>query len=541
MNSYSALQRTTAPAKAIAVGNDNFEILSHEHVEWHNLDHQIDPVSFLERMFSDAQIKKQSEVIAHKLANSGFDPYLSTEDRVSMVGLVSGAVLNLSKYRNLNIIPEVAQRNRRALINEFKLFLKENPKVRKYARYLVVTSGKRFAIDEFSGRLKLFNDSLGRYFERCKEKGIRPILCSIEFTVDDNRTINLHANIVTSPEKAFGKNGWIEWLEETREHFDGNMLHDAGRIKDVNEIIKYVCKYNGIAALDGIDTAHIAQALYKKQLVRPLGIFQKWRSKLKKDGQKIRFDRVRDSLVRCQVAKRKKPAGERYTLEELQEAALEDADKEAAAERRKMAARAGKLHDREPIENQVLMKTLPQTRATLLAEPFIVVVNFNGAPTTTNGREGLEAIEARRRHHFKLMAEFGIEADDLKMAGASRLDTLTIIPTVVSKEYFKLSPKRHKKLQQILGLFDLRPDLTSHHHVASAVKDALDAHYPQTFHEWGIDVADPVKLLAEGLERQEDYIDRARLHEAASEAYPEMKALFDSVDYDELEDYAIPY
>lgn len=94
------------------VANDNIEVLSHDLVTWHNVDHQVDAVTFVERMLGDAVIAKQSEMVAHKLSAAGFDPYLKSDDTVSMVGLISGTVIGLSKYRNLNIIPEVAQRNR---------------------------------------------------------------------------------------------------------------------------------------------------------------------------------------------------------------------------------------------------------------------------------------------------------------------------------------------------------------------------------------------------------------------------------------------
>lgn len=525
--------------------NDNIEVLSHDLVTWHNVDHRIDAVSFVERMLGDAVIAKQSEMVAHKLAAAGFDPYLKSDDTVSMVGLISGAVIGLSKYRNLNIIPEVAQRNRLGLVNEFKLFLDENPKIKKYARYTVVTSGPRFPIAEFPDRLKVFNERLGRYLELCKKASIECVLIAIEFTVDDDQTVNLHANVVTSPRKAFGPTGWTEWLAKTRSHFGGKMVHDAGRVRDPNEIIKYVTKYGDIAELGGADTALIAQTLYKKQMIRPLGLFKRWRKTLHDNGQKVRFDHVRKSLVRCQTSKRKKPVGEDWTDEEVMEDIIASNDR---AERERMleaARRAGRVRTQEgssePVENQILCRTLPQNRATLLAEPFVVVVNFNGDPSTRNGREGLEAIEARRRHHFKLLAEQGVEAEDVRRE-ASILDTLTIIPNSFGQSYFRISEKRREKLRKSLGLMHLVPSPDSYDSVELAVREVLDRHLPQMRHEWSLDVACVETLLLDGLERQETWLSFDAAARAAGEAFDDFEvgsayACLSDADLDDV----IPY
>lgn len=535
----AALRSAEGPKRVFA-SNDNIEVLDHELVLWHNSDVTIDATDFVERLLGDAQIAKQSELIAKKLEAAGFDPYLRSEDEVSMVGLISGTILPLSKYRNINVIPEIAQRNRLGLIHEFKLFLQENPKHRRYARYMVVTSGPRFPIPEFPERLKDFNARIGRYIQKCKKASIDVLLVAVEFTIDNERTVNLHANLITSPRKAFGRNGWMRWLDRTREHFGQTMIHDAGRVRDPKEIIKYVCKYSEIVTLGASDTAFIAQCLYKRQMVRPVGEFAVWRKALRRDGQKVRYDYLRKSLVRCQVAKRRKRDDEPMDEEDVWE--------EIAAASREVRiaelARSGKLRqrdgDREPVQNQILCRTLPQCRATLLAEPFVVVVNFNSNPSTRNGREGLEAIEARRRHHFKLLAEDGIEAMDIAPLGASILDTLTIIPTRFSHSYFRLPQKRREKLRKALGLVKLVPSPEAYEHVAGAVSEALERHYPMDRHEWSPDVSDVAKLLREGLEAQEDWEARDEACREAERQWPSARRRFDAMTDEELDD-VIPY
>ncbi|ASV83216.1 hypothetical protein CES85_3995 [Ochrobactrum quorumnocens] len=519
---------------------------THDELLKANIFKEVSAITYVERLLSDALISDQSKKIARKLSEGGFDPYLPNDNQVSMIGLVSGAVFRFSPYRNINLIPEVAQRNRQPLLQEFDLFLKEHPKIRRYARYMVVTSGERFKIYHFAERLKHFNKQLGRYFEMSSKAGIDVILCSIEFTVDEENTINLHANIVSAPRRAFGPNGWSDWLKLTRRHFDGQTLHDAGRVKDTKEIIKYVCKFNEIAGLSSNWLIEIAHALYKKQLVRPLGLFREFRKDLKARGQKVRFDNENKELVRCQVCQRTKPeSAEDFTKEDI----LDEAAQAAAAERLALASRYDRLDEKEKIENQIICKTLPQSRATLNGEPFVVVMNYEAQPSTRNGRDGLDAIESRRAFHFRLLAEAGVEVEDLSDVGASNLDTLTIIPKRFIADYMNTDSKRRQKLNSLLGLFD-KPTLEA---VEMALSDALEQHFPREYHDWSIDVEDSVKLLENGRKRHEEWKQQTEVGRAM---YREYKAslddeFFDSskrnaandnilYQFDEL-DFAIPY
>lgn len=520
-------------------------VRTHDELLKANLFKEISAITYVERLLSDALIADQSKTIARKLEDGGFDPYLPNDNQVSMIGLVSGAVFRFSPYRNINLIPEVAQRNRQPLLQQFDLFLKEHPKIRRYARYMVVTSGERFKIYHFAERLKHFNKQLGRYFEMSSKAGIDVILCSIEFTVDEDNTVNLHANIVSAPRKAFGPNGWSDWLKLTRRHFDGQTLHDAGRVKDTKEIIKYVCKFNEIAGLSSNWLVEIAHALYKKQLVRPLGLFREFRKDLKARGQKVRFDNENKELVRCQVSQRTKPeTAEDFTKEDI----LDEAAQTAAAERLALASRYDRLDEKEKIENQIICKTLPQSRATLNGEPFIVVMNYTAQPDTRNGRDGLDAIEARRAFHFRLLAEAGIEIEDLSDVGASKLDTLTIIPKRFIDDYMNTDSKRRQKLNGLLGLFD-KPSLEA---VELALSDALELHFPCEYHEWSVDVIDPAKLLENGMKRHEEWTQQTEVGRAMYLEYKAAKndEFFDSAihaandnnlyEFDEL-DFVIPY
>ncbi|MBO1040186.1 hypothetical protein [Brucella pituitosa] len=540
-------------------------VKTHDELLKANLFKKISALTYVERLLSDVQISEQSKIIARRLKEGGFDPYLPSDNQVSMVGLVSGAVFRLSPYRNINLIPEVAQRNRQPLLQEFDLFLKEHPKIRRYARYMVVTSGERFKIYHFAERLKHFNKQLGRYFEMSSNAGIDVILCSIEFTIDEENTVNLHANIVSAPRKAFGPDGWSDWLKLTRKHFDGQTLHDAGRVKDTKEIIKYVCKFNEISGLSSAWLVELAHALYKKQLVRPLGLFREFRKELKARGQKVRFDSESEELVRCQVSQRKKPE----TAHEIaQEQILEDEAKRVkfdengapvdvkwinealeAAGKEPLSIRVDHSDKKEPIQNQILCKTLPQSRATLNGEPFVVVMNYEANPNTRNGRDGLDAIEARRAFHFRFLAEAGVEVDDLSSVAASKLDTLTIIPNSFMNDYMSTDFDRRKKINRLLGLTDkATPD-----NVQEALLESLELYFPAEYHEWSLDVDNPVELLENGRKRHEEWKEQNEKARIEYQQYLSLKdyEFYDSANiahandnilyqFDEY-DFAIPY
>ena len=523
------------------------EVRTHDELLKANLFKKIDAFTFVERLLTDEIIKGQSKDIAEKLLSHGYDPYLPTDNQVSMIGLVSGAVFRLSPYRNINLIPEVAQRNRQPLLQEFDLFLKEHPKIKRYARYMVVTSGERFPIYQFEDRLKAFNKQLGRYFEISSNNSIDVILCSIEFTLNEDNLVNLHANIVSAPRKAFGPNGWSDWLSLTRKHFKNQILKDCGRVQDTKEIIKYVCKYNEISNLSSSWLVELAQALFKKQLVRPLGLFREFRKELKERGQKVRFDNEEKDLVRCQVSKRNKPeTKEDFVKEDIEnEMAAQD-----AAIRKAISGRYEQRDEKEPVQNQIICKTLPQSRATLNGEPFVVVMNYEANPLTKNGKDGLECIEARREFHFRLFAENGIYEDDLSDVGAkSKLDTLTIIPNSFIHEYMSTSSKRRQKINSLLGITS-NDDLED---IKIAVVDALNAHFPKEFHNWSYDVSDPVKLIEKGRKHHEEWLaNKERSKELYQEYLDSKDDFYDSnihdennfdsllYNFDEL-DFAIPY
>jgi hypothetical protein len=415
---------TRAP-KATAANDD---IKTHDALLSGNAGFVTSPMAFVDSLLTEGEINQQSRIIAHKLESAGWNPYQKGENNVVLIGTITGAIRDAeSKWRNCNIIPSVAKRNRAELLSEFRLFLSENRNARRYSRYLVVSSGPRFPLDDLPAKYKAFSTKIGRFLEKAKDAGAFPVdihLVTIEMTFDKAGTVNLHANVVYEPKKSFGAKKWREFLAFGRRRFETSFFHDAGRVQEPAEIIKYVCKPGEILSLTSDQTSFLATALHNKQLMRPVGGFGAWRKALHKSGHKVRYDREARKIVRVR----------RFTREQEIRNDIEDTncDDERAEARREGRIRNGDKSDRtsDPVENQILCTTLPQARSNVLAETYVVVRNYTPEPMTENGRRGLEALNSRRVHYVNLLAKNAVSRDVVERAGssASIFNTLTIIP-----------------------------------------------------------------------------------------------------------------
>ncbi|MEH2480188.1 hypothetical protein V1282_003545 [Nitrobacteraceae bacterium AZCC 2146] len=439
-------------------------------------------IDFVERLLADQEIEQQSLIIARKLAEAGWNPYLKSESQVVLIGTVTGSVRDAgSNFRNCNIIPSVACRNRADKLSEFRLFLQENKEARKYSRYAVISSGARFPLEELPERYDEFNARIGRFLELApKTFPVDIHLITIEMTFDAESTVNLHANVVYQPKAAFGTERWNGWLEFGRAQLETSFFHDEGRLEEPAELIKYVCKPGEILSLTSKQTAFLATTLHKKQLVRPVGPFADWRKAFRDSGHKARYDREAKAIVRVQ----------RATREEKIKAEIEKQERDEACA-------AGKIEDGEKqkseiVENQILCTTLPQARSSLLAEAYVVVRNYTPQPSTANGIGGLEALERRRVHYLNKLAAKGVARDVIERASSpsSIFNNLTIIPATLFLELPKLTEKRRKRLFERLHL----PDGSPLAFFEQALRIRMQTLLPTRRHAWSRDVAN-ISLL----------------------------------------------
>lgn len=206
----------------------------------------------------------------------------ATEQPV-LVGLVTGAQRELEAWRELRMLPAIAQRERRPILNALRYWLeheaRRDHKNRVYARYFVVTSGRRVTYGEDLGeRMRAFQRLISRWASISRQQwGVEVVFRGTELTLDDVGA-HVHANVLVDPLEAMGHR-WGSYTAAMRRHFHA-WVRDNGRVADPAEIVKYAIKPTEIErqVLDFPDkserlarVAWLYKAFYKARLVAPLG------------------------------------------------------------------------------------------------------------------------------------------------------------------------------------------------------------------------------------------------------------------------------
>jgi hypothetical protein len=450
----------------------------------------VHPTTFVEGRLANGEIEHQTRMIAAKLEAAGWGPRRGDAGDVVSIGLVTGSILRDGGWRNSNVLPATAKRNRANMLGAFQLWLAETPAAARYCRYCVISSGVRCSLDDLPKRLRWFNARLGRFVERAPsdrwQVDVQLVALEVTFEreADGGVSCNLHANIVYWPQRVLGSEGWTEFLGWMRKHFGVSQIEDTGTLAKPEEVIKYVCKPSEVMQLTSEETRFLAEALHRKQLVRTTGTFGAFCAKLREDRHKVRFDR--QAKAWCRVQMRTREQVERDAVEREQRA-------EAVSDRK---AKDGETFT-AIVENQILFQTLPQARASLLAESFVGVRHYTPNPKTEAGRRNLGILEERRAMFVAMLAEKGV-ADEHMEAAASRLDTCTTIPPAAAIDFLTLPENRRQRILRQVGIRqELVPRYLHGGHpmeLSTLIRDKLERLIPTERHPW---VASVGELAAE--------------------------------------------
>jgi hypothetical protein len=326
------------------------------------------------------------------------------------------------------------------MLAAFGMWLEETPRAGRYCRLCVVTSGTRCSLEELPARLRWFNERLGKFAERAKGKrwSVEVQLIALEVTFErtaDGVSCHLHANVVYWPRRKLEGDGWSKFLVWMRKHFRVEQIEDTGTLQQPEEVIKYVTKPSEVMQLTSDETRFLAETLHRKQIVRTFGTFGAYCRELRDAHEKVRYDREGQSWTRMQMR----------TREQIDREEIERSEREADHVEENGAA--------EPVENQLLYQTLPQSRASLLAESFVGVRNYNPNPTTKEGKRNLAILEERRAAFLEMLVEKGVTADRIT-AAAYRLDTCTKIPLDAAMSFMVLPEKRRVRILRQVGVPD---------------------------------------------------------------------------------------
>jgi hypothetical protein len=335
----------------------------------------MDPLRWVERGQADAKLSEQTAVLADLLEVQGVRTRL--DDDVAFIGLITGRVDRSESYRPICFLPLVAQRERRPVLNSLRYF-HGNDRNGKYLRMMVVTAGQRVPLNgDLRETIQGLSRQISRWAHEARDRfGIEILFRGTEFTIDDEQTFHVHANVLYAPMHKLSKRRFRKFMRWTHGRLGRKHMRDCGLLEKPEEAIKYPFKP---ADLDNLLTDPKAIVwLYEQtrrlKMVQPMGRFAEFQLDLKSTRQKIvSFPTARGPrLFRVRKKSRGGPLGKKSVV----------------------------IKDGDPAENRIVAETLPQHRHTPFAEPCLLVQNFTSTPSTDFGADALIEIQGRRRDHL---------------------------------------------------------------------------------------------------------------------------------------------
>lgn len=255
----------------------------------------IDQDAWLQSQARQERLDKQSEILVERLFQSGDEGiYRPKENWLSFVS-GSGKVRPLvsSRYSNRNVIPTTQQRNSRSYLRDLRCFT-EN--ATKYARMLVATEGERVPIEEFPSALAAHTRRVSKQLlpylkaQQCPAFFVKSEF-PCKFDEEKGRfTYHIHTHILYEPKVILDNKsgGWGKLMKECRARMGGRHIHDAGRIRNLNECTKYCTKPDELLELPPAELYQLSQALNDAKILRPVGEFRKFRGRLSGDKVEVR-------------------------------------------------------------------------------------------------------------------------------------------------------------------------------------------------------------------------------------------------------------
>ncbi len=310
-----------------------------------------------------ARLISQSFRIADALESEGIHAYGTS--KMSLLGVLSGQVVELPDFRNLVFIPAVAQRKRNKTLKQLEYFLQSRP----YARMWVFTSGSRVPLSGVRDRLGEMHRRLSKLNAESfmKASGVRIVfrsseLGSVERNEENEPTFHIHAHTIIDIKKKLSKENWSQLLTKVRTWWKYH-FNDSKQLQQAREACKYCVKPSDLEALSSGELAGLHHQLFKLHLVQCLGEFKELRKKLedtklklvrKNDGEKSYWDLL--------------PEWNRYP------------------KRKSPQEREESEKEQSPLEDWLVCTLAPSFAISNRAEPIAVILNHTGKRISENAR-----------------------------------------------------------------------------------------------------------------------------------------------------------
>lgn len=315
------------------------------------------PSKWLETKRRRDKLTEQSNAMADALERCGISARLD-RGNLAFVGLVSGIVHRIEQFRNINLIPDVAQKNRVIYQRELAFFLENH----EFARYAVITYGQRVASHAgLRAAMSDFGRKISKWAKLCRDDyGINVIARIFEFPRDEDGTYHLHANIVYEPIRKLQNHRWQAFLRFTHEFF-GTVWKDCGRIENLDELVKYPFKPESLKGASDHELAWLQGELHKMRIFSAFGDFAKWRRAYKDQGLKIVTHKGQPVMMRKET----------FVVRDEDKRHHEDKD------RQDLDRDTGELKNPE---NMVYAVTVPCFMSGPVKEPYVLVKDYREFP-----------------------------------------------------------------------------------------------------------------------------------------------------------------
>lgn len=357
-----------------------------------------------ERQSRNLLLRRQSHDIAEKLRTVGVDLFAPEDpegDTVTLIGDLSQNTEDSlgNEFKHSLFLPAVAAQDRARQTNSLEIYL-QNHRRGQFARYLVVTTGVRISwLDpQLSVKISVFQQRLGTFARAAKQQfNVEVVVRSTEMTLRElpeqpgSDGVHLHANVVYIPPKLTGHR-WKAWLKFLHSYF-GTHVQDCGRIKNLQEIVKYVTKptvspseREKIPGLVGMCQLRPERLAWLHAATRRAHIFQPYQQ----------FRGFRRGLALGKLKIYRAGTGKLVLVRKPKTEKRQDREERGCR------------------ENVIITRTLPQPRFSAIYEPVSIVMNYTRNPRTADGKRALAELnrrheEAKRWQSERIAREIAIE------------------------------------------------------------------------------------------------------------------------------------
>ncbi|MEP3049577.1 MAG: hypothetical protein ABJL55_17130 [Roseibium sp.] len=366
------------------------------------------PGQWCERQKSKGVIRQQTEALADLLEEAGEKARLDT--KMTFLTSVTDIRTDHVAFRPSMFLPEIAARDRRPMLNALGYYLEEIHEEPAHVRYGVVTGGDlvpamkkgelRRAMQRMSRKISKIAHEADREWdveflfrggeftrstarERHEYSGM---LADVAHATPDLVLYHPHQNFLYRPRSKMSGERWKEFLLWMGEKF-GTHWKDNGPIRNLREIVKYVCKpgdlLEGDKPIEALEAKWLFEELFKLRQMAPLGCFKDWWKELREGDLKIvrRNSGNLSELVVVHKSKRLDHSGNE------DDPIMQDNPEQTEENRDET-----KMEYVGEAENIFLGVTLPQHSATPWAEPVLLIHNYNPQPVSQSSLDRLQEI-----------------------------------------------------------------------------------------------------------------------------------------------------